>query len=243
MKKSEHSGFTLMELLTVIAVISLLMAILMPALRGAREQGKRAACSSNMRQLTIAWLAYANDNTYQLVSAKTMKETDWVNDGDHTDPANSIGNTKEALETGALFSSSRMVKLYKCPSDKSDRVRSYSISYCMNGEKEQAVKTLPQIQMGGEKLLFIEEYDRQSTLLWSNVDWNVNSWKLDDKTKGWGDDIAAWHSNGINMSFADGHTGYRRWKDKRTVEYANMGGVKPDDNNDDLEYMQKLTRK
>ncbi|GAJ23796.1 unnamed protein product, partial [marine sediment metagenome] len=52
-------GFTLVELLVVIAIIALLMAILMPALNRAKEQGKRAVCLSNLRQLTLAWIMYA----------------------------------------------------------------------------------------------------------------------------------------------------------------------------------------
>jgi prepilin-type N-terminal cleavage/methylation domain-containing protein len=52
-------GFTLIELLVVIAIIAVLMAILMPALHRAREQGKRAACLSNLKQMTLAWIMYA----------------------------------------------------------------------------------------------------------------------------------------------------------------------------------------
>lgn len=53
-------GFTLIELLVVIAVIALLMAILMPALRRARELAQRAVCASNLKTLSLANAAYAN---------------------------------------------------------------------------------------------------------------------------------------------------------------------------------------
>jgi prepilin-type N-terminal cleavage/methylation domain-containing protein/prepilin-type processing-associated H-X9-DG protein len=55
-------GFTLVELLVVVAVISLLAAILFPVFAGAREKARQAVCLSNMRQVTLAVLLYAQDN-------------------------------------------------------------------------------------------------------------------------------------------------------------------------------------
>jgi prepilin-type N-terminal cleavage/methylation domain-containing protein/prepilin-type processing-associated H-X9-DG protein len=65
--KQNPKAFTLIELLVVIAVIALLLALLFPVLRSAREQGQRAVCLSNLRQLTLAWLAYAEGHDSKLV--------------------------------------------------------------------------------------------------------------------------------------------------------------------------------
>ncbi|HUV63653.1 MAG TPA: prepilin-type N-terminal cleavage/methylation domain-containing protein, partial [Sedimentisphaerales bacterium] len=62
------TGFTLIELLVVIAIIAILMGILMPALRRVREQGQRAVCLSTLKQLTLAWIMYADDNDDRLVN-------------------------------------------------------------------------------------------------------------------------------------------------------------------------------
>lgn len=69
MRTSRHmpgkAGFTLIELLVVVAIMAILMAIMMPALVSAREQAKTLACSSNLRQLGLAFHMYANENNGQ----------------------------------------------------------------------------------------------------------------------------------------------------------------------------------
>ena len=54
-------GFSLLELLVVMAIMTLLVAILLPALRQARNQARRAACSANLRQVGVAVHLYADD--------------------------------------------------------------------------------------------------------------------------------------------------------------------------------------
>jgi prepilin-type N-terminal cleavage/methylation domain-containing protein len=58
----KHSAFTLVELLVVIGIISVLVALLLPALTQARRQAKLVACASNLRQLGIVLTDYASSN-------------------------------------------------------------------------------------------------------------------------------------------------------------------------------------
>ncbi|MCC6578898.1 MAG: DUF1559 domain-containing protein [Phycisphaeraceae bacterium] len=57
-----RAAFTLIELLVVISIIALLLAVLLPALSGARERSRQINCSTNQRQIGMALYMYVNDN-------------------------------------------------------------------------------------------------------------------------------------------------------------------------------------
>ncbi|MHB0912589.1 MAG: prepilin-type N-terminal cleavage/methylation domain-containing protein [Armatimonadota bacterium] len=61
MFRKKGSGFTLIELLVVIAIIAILAAILFPVFAKAREKARQASCASNLKQIALAWLMYAQD--------------------------------------------------------------------------------------------------------------------------------------------------------------------------------------
>lgn len=71
-----RSGFTLIELLVVIAIIAILAAILFPVFARARENARRTSCSSNLRQLSLAVLQYAQDFDERMPRPWTGSEPD-----------------------------------------------------------------------------------------------------------------------------------------------------------------------
>lgn len=71
--RTKRPAFTLIELLVVIAIIALLLSIIVPALRVAKERTMDTICSSNIRQYQIAMAMYCNDN-----DSKFANGEDWI---------------------------------------------------------------------------------------------------------------------------------------------------------------------
>ena len=100
---NRNSAFTLIELLVVIAIIALLMAILMPVLHKAREQGKDAICRSNLRQIGIGANLYAEDQDLNIPRAARR--------------AHRMVHVVHAVPgPKAHRNDYRTVKIYRCPS-------------------------------------------------------------------------------------------------------------------------------
>ncbi len=72
-------AFTLLELLVVFLVISVLAALLLPTLSRGKDRARRARCSSNLRQLGLASISYANDDSRQSLSGKQQSEDQNLN--------------------------------------------------------------------------------------------------------------------------------------------------------------------
>src|SRR6266576_2808047 len=79
MNPKSDIGFTLIELLVVIAIIAILAGMLLPALAKAKQKAQGIMCLNNTKQLALAWLLYAQDNSDRCVYNKGTTGTDLQN--------------------------------------------------------------------------------------------------------------------------------------------------------------------
>ncbi len=77
LKPLRHHGFTLVELLVVVAIIVVLMSILLPSLQKARESARTAVCGSNERQLYMASVFFMQDRDGKMPGAGYNKGKGW----------------------------------------------------------------------------------------------------------------------------------------------------------------------
>jgi prepilin-type N-terminal cleavage/methylation domain-containing protein/prepilin-type processing-associated H-X9-DG protein len=235
-------AFTLIELLVVIAIIAILAALLLPVLARAKEEGRMANCKGNLRQLTLCWEMYADDNQGVLPPNNWIdyiggnggggfnQSVSWCNGDAQTDV------TTSNIQTGLLFPYNRSTGIYHCPSDVSTivdangnplpqlRTRSYNMSQSVNGlglyvdpalnggepvdVTQPCFEKLTQVTNPPPSRLFVFIDENESTLEDDQFGYPM----INEMAGYWWDMPSNRHNQGADLSFADGHVEYWRWK-------------------------------
>lgn len=235
-------ALTLLELLTVIAVIGILAALLLPVLGSTKDRAKSVHCLNNNRQLLVAWLSYAHENN-SLANNSGRNEmrreyrqkgfNNWVNAVmDWTRDEQNTNITY--IKNGLLGPYVQAPVVFRCPSDNFlssaqkaagwlGRTRSFSMNgfvgtFLSNGAPAIVDGRNP-FQPRKRQFIRLSEMPNPAGV-YVFVDEHPDT--LNDSyfwinSEGWADLPGSNHSRRSNLSFADGHCEGHEWRSAQTV--------------------------
>ena len=185
-------GFTLIELLVVIAIIAILAAILFPVFAKAREKARQASCLSNIKQISIAVLQYAQDYDERLPQGASVS---WnaISANDHE-----MGLMPYVKNTQVFICPSRQT--YTLVNNMVTPAVSYPSSYGFNYLLGGAMSAIPS---PAEMVYSLDAWN-----CW--IDGDIWLWR---RISGYGIGLSdndpnkpcAAHNDGVNVAYLDGH--------------------------------------
>ena len=236
-KNTREDGFTLTELLVVIVMVGILCVLLLPALAGTKPNSQAFQCLENLRQLTLGWQMYAEDNNGMLApngqesTQARLLPTDpsYLPGGVNSQWCPGLVNAFNALaggfiKAGLIYPYVNNTNLYRCPSDLKTflhlginypQARSYSMNCCI------APLPPPVAWNGPGNRVFKKDTDFTlpgPAMTFVLIDENENS--INDtlfcnsptQPNWWQDVPATRHSNAGSLSLADGFPEQLFWR-------------------------------
>lgn len=214
----KRRAFTLVELLVVIGIVAVLVGLLLPSLRSAREQARRTVCAGHLQQLGIAMLLYARENNDLYPFAAGVDEKgEWYSDWIYWQGDRDV--RKSAIARYIDFQTAVLT----CPADLvEDHSRltiskwPYPFSYTMNmlfsSYYPQYRPRTTSVRMPSEKILMFDEDQNSiddgnfSPILVGKSDENFLAIRHDSPFTG----SIARSADGRrgNVAFADGHVDF-----------------------------------
>lgn len=171
MNRFATSGFTLLELLVVMAIISILAAMLMPAISRAKNKASQVVDINNLKQQIITLHLYVTDNDDKLPwpnweAGDSPNRPGWL----YTMDATASGSARFKVETGIFWQSLHVKKLYVCPMDNPDgwlsgrqqQISSYVMNGAVIGYNRMIFPAVRAMQMNPEDVALWETDERET---------------------------------------------------------------------------------
>ncbi|WP_395094763.1 DUF1559 domain-containing protein [Armatimonas sp.] len=197
-----RSAFTLIELLVVIAIIAILAAILFPVFAQAREKARAISCMSNVKQIGVAMMMYAQDydETMSMGFTNPGISRDWTVD---LIPYIKTGDTNLATQINAALASTRpdlfcaKLPFYQCPSKAPSRdARGFRRGFGFNWWLATGTGVpLASVAKPSDCLAFGEVFGEVDRLIPFKSPSNIDQRFVPE----------ARHNLGMNIAFCDGH--------------------------------------
>jgi prepilin-type N-terminal cleavage/methylation domain-containing protein/prepilin-type processing-associated H-X9-DG protein len=207
-------GFTLIEVMVVVAIISLLVVLVVVAFGRGQTIAESTKCLANQRIILNAWRTYGIDHKGRFPGPDTNlnPDKDWMKSiGDNMGPGNAERET--AITEGTLFPYVGDVRTYRSPQDTTTHMRTYSINgFLSSGEGADwwggppgyLIDTLSRIRNPGQLITVLPENDHRGH--------NINGWGIDISGGGvWIDKLATFNPGRINFAYMDGHVSSYAW--------------------------------
>lgn len=195
-RSSIRQGFTLVELLVVVSILTLLISLLLPALTRARKAAQQTQCASNLRQLQLAALQYAHDHQGVILPTYVWPGIFWMAPGgNHFGVNKYLGVKQGSSQVGICPVSPLDVHASNIPTKYgiNNRISPQAIGHPTPGVAGPVVR-LSQIRRASQVIAFIDAGLDSGTKARYHVD--RYNW------------AGYWHPNGTaNFVAVDGHVG------------------------------------
>jgi prepilin-type N-terminal cleavage/methylation domain-containing protein len=246
---TQTPAFTLIELLVVIAIIAILASLLLSGLIKAKSKGQGIQCLSNLKQLTIAWWLYADDNNETLPAHWGDTNTHCWAVGFLDFYGSNTDNTNTQLlldpDVSQLAPYTRSAGIYKCPADRSTvtirsqrypRVRSmgmnaflgddgYGPSYpsrdWLGAAPYRIYWKRTDITDPAPTGVFVFADEHPDSILGGAFAVKCDAQGPNARFEDW---PASYHNGACGFSFADSHSEIKRWLDPRTKPVVKYDG-------------------
>jgi prepilin-type N-terminal cleavage/methylation domain-containing protein len=163
-KTPKRNGFTLIEVLVVVAIIALLIAILLPSLARAKAIARMVQCQSNLKQLGTAFTVYSATTKGQLPGTN-IREADWL--GKWNRPKVSGLTDGRNPYDGTVFKyMGNNAQAYSCPDDTADR------QYSVHPQDARYSYTAPTVTSGAPLEILVDAHYRKEADGTSNLNYH-----------------------------------------------------------------------